>query len=275
MAEIETARAQRAARSGSPMNAATDTLVIRKCSGIDELRACVALQKEVWGFADADLIPLRMFVVADKIGGQVIGTFEGPELVGFALAIPGNRNGHLYLHSHMLAVRESYRNQGLGRRMKPAQRDDALARGFELMEWTFDPLEIKNSFLNLHRLGAIARRYYINNYGISSSALHAGLPTDRLVAEWWLKSRRVNALLDQAIEPRFTTKLPIDVPAEIYEWKNNPETRDKALAVQSRNRELFLEAFPRGLAALGYELDERGNGRFLIGRWDENWSYAT
>ena len=71
------------------------------------------------------------------------------------------------------------------------QREDALARGFELMEWTFDPLEIKNAYLNIERLGAIARRYNVNQYGITSSPLQGGLPTDRLVAEWWLKSKRV------------------------------------------------------------------------------------
>src|SRR5437660_8839689 len=111
----------------------------------------------------------------------------------------------------MLAVRSCYRNLGLGRRMKLAQRDDALARGFELMEWTFDPLEIKNAYLNLEKLGAIARRYNINQYGMSSSALQGGLPTDRLVAEWWLRSRRVTALLDRGERPRFEVQERIAV----------------------------------------------------------------
>lgn len=268
MAEIETAGTESA---GQTVNG----IQIRACSGLEEFQACVALQKEVWNFADTDLIPLRMFVVADKIGGQIIGSFEGSELVGFALAIPGNRNGHLYLHSHMLAVREPYRNRGLGRGMKLAQRQDALQRGFDLMEWTFDPLEIKNAFLNLHRLGAIARRYNINQYGSSSSALQGGLPTDRLIAEWWLRSRRVVGLLDEGCAPGFKTELGIDVPAEIYQWKQDPSTRDRAAEVQLRNRELFLAAFSQGLAALGYDRDDRGNGRFLLGRWDESWSYAS
>ena len=127
----------------------TDKLVVRKCRSIDELRACVNLQQEVWKFEDADMIPLRMFVVAEKIGGQVIGGFDGDTLVGYALSIPGSRDNHAYLHSHMLAVRESYRNSGLGKRLKLAQRQDALQRGFALIEWTFDPLEIKNAYLNL------------------------------------------------------------------------------------------------------------------------------
>src|SRR5947209_20119406 len=105
-----------------------------------------------------------MFVVGEKIGGQVIGAFEGRELVGFAFAIPGVRSGRSYLHSHMLAVRKSCQNVGVGRRLKLFQREDALARGFELMEWTFDPLEIKNAYLNIERLGAVAQRYIVNQY---------------------------------------------------------------------------------------------------------------
>jgi predicted GNAT superfamily acetyltransferase len=154
-------------------------LEVRRCHGIDEFRACVALQKEVWNFSDAELVPLRMFVVADKVGGQVIGAFEGSQMIGFALSVPGTRTGHIYLHSHMLAVREEYRNAGLGRRMKLMQREDALARGIELIEWTFDPLEIKNAYLNIEKLGAIAHRYNINQYGITSSPLEAGREPSR------------------------------------------------------------------------------------------------
>src|SRR5207244_4666816 len=169
--------------------------LIRACHGIAELEACVALQKEVWNFDDVDLIPLRLFVVATKIGGQVIGAFDRNELIGFAMSIPGTRGGNPYLHSHMLAVREAFRNGGLGRRLKLAQRDDALQRGIRLIEWTFDPLEIKNAWLNIERLGATARRYNPNQYGMSSSPLQGGLPTDRLVAEWWLDSKRVQTVL--------------------------------------------------------------------------------
>lgn len=259
----------------SGTKAQVDQVIIRKCSDIAEFNACVELQKEVWKFDDIDVIPQRMFTVADKIGGQVIGCFEGVRLVGFALAIPGNRNGHLYLHSHMLAVREEYRNSGLGRRMKLAQRDDAMARGFDLMEWTFDPLEIKNAYLNIERLGAIARRYNINQYGFSSSPLQGGLPTDRLVAEWWLKSKRVEARMAGGESASLNSSVSIEVPAEIYAWKANPADRELAKRVQLRNREAFVAAFERDLVVLGYERDEKGNGKFLLGKWDETWSYAT
>ena len=124
---------------------AAESATVRKCEALEEMQACFALQKEVWKFSDAELVPVRIFVLATKIGGHVIGAFDGQELIGFALAIPGMRGGHSYLHSHMLAVRQQYRNGGLGRRMKLFQRDDALARGFDLMEWTFDPLETPRS----------------------------------------------------------------------------------------------------------------------------------
>ncbi len=119
-----------------------DTILVRNCTELDEFRACVVLQKEVWGFADNELVPLRIFSLAPKIGGQVIGAWDNETLVGFAFSIPGTRSGHPYLHSHMLGVKSDYRNSGLGRRLKLFQREDALAHGYELMEWTFDPLEI-------------------------------------------------------------------------------------------------------------------------------------
>ena len=259
----------------APTRSSPDSVVIRKCVGTEEFRCCVALQKRVWDFADAELVPLRMFVVADKVGGQVVGAFDGSELVGFALSVPGHRNGHSYLHSHMAAVDERYRNSGVGRKLKLFQREEALSRNIELMEWTFDPLEIKNAFFNIRRLGAIARHYNINQYGVTTSALHGGLPTDRLIAEWWLRSRRVERLLNDGTEAKFDPVLKIEIPAEIYHWKAAPETRGQAAAVQNRNRETFLKAFRRDLCVLGYERDEKGNGTFLLGHWDENCSYAT
>jgi predicted GNAT superfamily acetyltransferase len=250
-------------------------VIIRKCHHLDEMSACVGLQKEIWNFTDAELIPLRMFVVAEKIGGQVIGAFDDGKLVAFALSLPGERARHCYLHSQMLAVSSGYRNVGLGRQIKLFQRDDALARGFELIEWTFDPLEIKNAYLNIERLGAIARRYHVNQYGSTSSPLQGGLPSDRLVAEWWLTSKRVDRLLRSVQGPRSEILKTISVPNQIYEWKASSDTRKRAQEVQGQNRRDFLEAFSRGLAVLQYERDKQGNGKFLLGRWDENWMYSN
>jgi len=248
---------------------------IRQCASLDEMRACFALQKEVWGFSDGELIPVRLFVVASKIGGQVIGAFDKKDekLAGFALAIPAMRNGHSYLHSQMLAVLPQHRNAGLGRRLKLYQREEAIARGIELMEWTFDPLEIKNAYLNVEKLGAIARRYSVNQYGITSSPLQGGLPTDRLIAEWWMNSRRVQTVLLTNQRPALDARMHIDVPADVSAWKTAPATRSRALEVQEKNRELFLTSFREGWSVLGYERDTHGNGRFLLGSWDEQLSY--
>ena len=168
---------------------------IRTLTELSEFDLCVEIETAVWGYDPADIIPRRMFLLAQRIGGQVLGAYVGDVMVGFAMALPGYRNGHPYLHSHMVGVLPEYRNLGLGRTLKLAQRDDALKRGFQLMEWTFDPLEIKNAHLNIARLGAIVRRYKRNFYGPSSSPLQGGLPTDRVYAEWWLDSRRVRSVL--------------------------------------------------------------------------------
>lgn len=266
MATVEAERKDRRVSSGS--------IIIRKCESLGDMRSCVALQKEVWNFTDIELVPLRMFVVAQKIGGQVIAAFEGNEMIGFVLAIPGARNRHAYLHSQMLAVRPQYRNAGLGRRMKFFQREDALQRGFELLEWTFDPLEIKNAYLNIEKLGAIARRYNVDQYGITSSPLQGGLPTDRLIAEWWLKSKRVDATVSTGTHPPVRAEKTIAVPAQVYQWKASGDGRVLAKQVQERNREQFVQAFSEGLAVLGYERDPEGNGKFLLAAWDEKWSYG-
>jgi predicted GNAT superfamily acetyltransferase len=240
---------------------------------IAEFERCVELQVAVWGYSESDLIPKRVFLVAQRIGGQVIGAFDdeaGGLLVGFCLSLPGYREGRAYLHSHMLAVLPDYRNAGLGRRLKLAQREDALARGIELMEWTFDPLEIKNAHLNIARLGAISRRYLPDFYGASSSPLQGGLPTDRLVAEWWLGSERVRRALGQEAgrgEGGSNQWIEqVAVPKEVYAWKRDPAGRALAEALQSRNRAALESAFARGLAVTGYTRSAEGDGCFLLGR---------
>ena len=190
-------------------------------------------------------------------------------LVAFALSLPGVKTGEgepeAYLHSHMLAVKESYRNRGLGARIKREQRREALSRGIRRMEWTFDPLEIKNAFLNIHRLGAIVCSYRVNFYGLSSSRLQGGLPTDRLVAEWHLDSSRVRAILEGHPAVQEVIEERILVPASIYEWKASEAGRERALAVQLENRRKFQQAFAQGLAVLGFSRDAEGNGVFELG----------
>jgi predicted GNAT superfamily acetyltransferase len=251
------------------MNAsAQNDIKIQPLTSLEHFERCVVLQLEVWGYSDGDVIPRRVFVVAQRIGGQVIGAFDQNTLVGFAMSLPGYRAGMPYLHSHMLAVLPQYRNAGIGRRLKLAQRDDAIARGFDLMEWTFDPLEIRNSHLNINRLGAIVRRYQPDFYGPSSSPLQGGLPTDRLYAEWWLRSGRVASLLRGEAQPQQILER-ITVPHTIYQWKQDAQQRNLAQTLQSNNRIALESAFQRGLAVIGYERDAEGNGSFLLGNWTE------
>jgi predicted GNAT superfamily acetyltransferase len=263
-------RRQRAtkAMNASPMNPVPTNIHIQPLSTLEHFERCVVLQLEVWGYSDGDVIPRRVFVVAQRIGGQVIGAFDGGTLVGFAMSLPGYRDGKPYLHSHMLAVLPQYRNSGIGRRLKLAQRDDAITRGFDLMEWTFDPLEIRNAHLNIARLGVIVRRYQPDFYGPSSSPLQGGLPTDRLYAEWWLRSDRVASILRGEAQPIEVIER-VTVPHTIYQWKQDAKQRSLALAVQSSNREALESAFRRGLAVIGYERDAEGNGAFLLGSLKE------
>ena len=250
-----------------------EQIVIRNCNGTKEFDACVDVQKDVWKFTDVELVPMHLFVVAKEIGGQVIGAFDGKEMAGFVLSFPGAhphvKGPRSYLHSHLLAVRESYRNAQVGRRLKLAQRQDAIDRGFDLIEWTFDPLEIKNAYLNIVKLGAIVRRYSVDHYGDSSSPLHRGLPTDRVIAEWWLKSNRVINLLESGKPPVVETIRQVNVPAQIYSWRSSETDLPKAAEIQSRNREELLRAFSQGLTVLGYSRDQESNGSFLLGHWTE------
>ena len=242
----------------------TAALVIRSLTNRIELDRCVEIQVSVWGYTDADVVPRRVFVLAQHIGGQLLGAFVEGSLAGFAMALPGYHDGRVYLHSHMLAVLPEHRNAGLGWKLKLAQRDDALERGFDLMEWTFDPLEIKNSYFNLARLGAVCRRYHADFYGPSSSPLQGGLPTDRLCAEWWLRSDRVRrALSGEPIHSTFTERLAIS-PA-VHVWKRHAAERYRACELQARNRQALESAFSRGLAIVGYERGQDGSGAFLLG----------
>ena len=254
---------------------------IRSCHGFEEMQACVELQTQIWGYDQSDIMPRKAFVVAQAVGGQVLGAFENgtpeapapklPEsLVGFVFSLPGIKivqgEPRPYLHSHMLAVREAYRNRGLGAQLKQEQRREALSRGIKHMEWTFDPLEIKNAFLNIHRLGAVVRTYRVNFYGVSSSRLQGGLPTDRLLAEWELDSPRVETVLNG--NSASASKVIVErivVPASIYEWKATEAGRERALAVQLQNRHKFQQAFAQGLAVIGFSLDADANGIFELG----------
>jgi predicted GNAT superfamily acetyltransferase len=239
---------------------------IRPLTTTEEIRKAVALQKGIWGFEDTDLLPVRLFVTAGKIGGQAFGAYDGDHLVGFCLAIPGVKpGGKSYLHSHMLGVAPEYRDFGIGRMLKLRQREEALERSLDLMEWTFDPFELKNAYFNIERLGAIVRRYVRNQYGTTSSPLHGGLPTDRCTAEWWLGSARVNGLLAGTPLPRPAVEERIALPARIAEIRTREPKRARQIQTDMSDR--FTEYFGRGLAVTGFEKTAE-EGIYLLGKWE-------
>jgi predicted GNAT superfamily acetyltransferase len=238
-------------------------ITIRPISGAEEINQCVALEKEIWHFSDADLVPGQMFVVAERTGGQLIAAFDRGRAIGFVLAFAAVRERQAYLHSHMAAVLPAYQNRGIGRRLKLAQRHDALERGIDLIEWSFDPLQLKNAHFNIVRLGATVREYVPNLYGETSSPLHGGIPTDRLVAQWWIRHPRVRDLLSGKPSRPAESAAQVCVPLNIRELcERDPETAGR---LQSEIRAQFQEFFSQSLEVSGFEMDEN-EGRYLLER---------
>jgi predicted GNAT superfamily acetyltransferase len=248
-------------------NLAGSAIEIRKLEDQAEFEATLPIQAEVWGYSEMDLVPSRLLGVARFIGGLVLGAYDGGRLIGFNLVFPGRKpDGAPYWHSHMTAILPAYQNTGVGRRIKLRQREEAILAGVRLVEWTFDPLEIRNAYFNIERLGVIARGYVPNLYGITSSALHASLPTDRLVAEWHVESARVNAIVERGGKISRKVDATITVPGDIAELKTR--SADAARAIQLRIGEEFLRHFAAGRAVIGYRRTDAG-GMFELGRLEE------
>ncbi len=217
-----------------------DDIRIRGLHTLEEFQRCVQIAREVWGDAELETEPHVTYVIADHTGGQVLGAFDGETMVGFTKAFVGVHERTPYLHSHMAAVVASHRDRHIGRALKLFQREDALRRGFRVIEWTFDPLETKNAHFNINRLGAISRRYIPNFYGITTSPLHRAMPTDRLLVEWHLDSPRVVAAINDLKAGAFNYPAQVHVP------------KDGALIeVQARLRDEFTGWFAKGYAVMG------------------------
>ncbi len=242
------------------ISTAAHNVRIRPCSRVEEFQVCVRVQQCVWG--DELAVPVPMIAAVNHAGGQVLGAFEGERMIGCSLAFLGQRlmparSGSAqrvetpFFHSHFAAVLPEFRDSGVGRRLKLFQRQDALGRGIGLIEWTFDPLEPKNAYFNLTRLGVIVRRFIPDFYGITASALHSGMPTDRLVAEWWLASDRVQFIVDGHRSPHAKHAERISLPADISQLKS--ADRDAAVQIQAAAREQFQKWFGKGYAATGVE----------------------
>ena len=229
--------------------ASLEGLQIRPLRSLEEFNLTLGLQKRVWGFDEADVVAPRLFSVFSRIGGSCLGVFRDGKLVGYSLAFPAFKpGGRRYWHSHMAAVHPSVQHQGIGHRLKLRQREDALAAGLDLIEWTFDPLQARNAYFNIEKLGTDVVGYLPNFYGVTSSELHGSLPTDRVVAAWRLNSRQVLERLEGRRPAAVPGDSRIRIPARISEV-----SRSRASRIQDRVRTQFQEAFARGLRVTHFE----------------------
>ena len=224
-------------------------LEIRPLESLDEFRATIRLQELIWGFDPTEMVASRLFGVFSHIGGSSLGAFLQGELVGYTLAFAAFKpNLKAYWHSHMAGVDPAFHNLGIGRRLKLRQREEALAAGLDRIEWTFDPLQARNAYFNIEKLGIAVEAYIPNFYGITSSKLHGTLPTDRLVAAWHLKSQAVAERLAGLRTTQRHWSMRIEVPSRIGEV-----ARPEAIRIQERIRGQFRIAFEEGLRVAAFE----------------------
>ena len=267
---------------------------IRDLHSLDDYRAVVALEQEIWGYSDpGDVITVPVFIITVKRGGILVGAFDnGGRMVGFAFSLVGIKNGKPTQWSHMMGVVPEYRRSGLGRALKLEQRERAIAAGFDLMEWTFDPLQTLNAHLNFYKLGVVCGEYARNVYGESTSALHRGTPTDRFVVEWHLREPHVERRITRAEHSPLVVRAveAADAPVanqtiEAAKWlrttagdlaidsprvwvaippgftEMQQEAPELALEWRHHTREIFETYFARGYRAVDFELARR---RYLL-----------
>jgi predicted GNAT superfamily acetyltransferase len=244
-----------------------DEIKIRECETIEELSECVQLQRDVFALPEIEISPVRHLIVTKHAGGFTLGAFHGADLIGFVLSVPALLRGEKSFYSHMTAVRQDFQSAGIGAKLKWAQRARSLAENVKFIKWTFQPVQARNAFFNLEKLGAVVRHYEPNFYGTDYSTIgnpqeNAGLDSDRLFAEWNLEGEKTIALSkgEKFIETAEAVK-QIEIPND---WNalvtTNPR---KAIEEQNRIKEKFQNAFNEELIAKGFERSET-NPRYLL-----------
>jgi len=237
-----------------------DAIEIRECTELDEMTACVDLQRDVFALPEVELSPVRHLIVTKNAGGSVLGAFNGMALVGFVLSVPAFVRGKRAFYSHMTAVRKEFQGVGVGARLKWAQRQRALQEGVKLVKWTFEPGKARNAFFNLEKLGAVVTEYRRNFYGTDYPHLNigvdgTGIDSDRLFAEWHLESKKVVALAAGGIYAEKSKSVAtINVPPD---W-NSLVAEDPAavIAELDRIRAGFEKAFSTGLICRGFRRED-------------------
>lgn len=255
-----------------------DDVEVRPLVDLPSLHQVEELQRTIWGMAPDEVVPTHQLLAATRAGGAVLGAFTPTGvLVGFCYGFVGLLEGALLFYSHMAGVRSESRGENVGFRLKCAQRQFAIAQGIDRMVWTFDPLISANAYFNLHKLGAIARRYYVNYYGEMSDNLNRGLESDRLEVDWWLRAPRVEAAIrgdplmiawERAVpvltarprradlapgEPLLGADAPtlrVEIPLAFSEVK--AKDANLARAWRTATREAFLHYFGRGYGAVTF-----------------------
>ncbi len=226
-------------------------VLVRDLTGMEEYRAAFAFQNEIWGPGFTEGVPASLQKVAQGVGGVAAGAFLDGEMVGFVFGITGVRGGELVHWSDILAVRSDIRDEGIGRRLKWHQRDRAMAAGARMMQWTWDPLEARNGWLNLERLGAVADLYVMEMYGSSTSPLHTGIGTDRLVARWNLHEGRVSDAADSGTLAPRSWPPPNPVHAFEVSGAGRPVVdMDEPRVVDPRGGHEYRIAVPRDVQSL-------------------------
>jgi predicted GNAT superfamily acetyltransferase len=270
---------------------------IQDLDTIEQFRQVVALEKAIWGYTeDTDLVTVPVFIFTVHRGATLIGAFNSANvMVGFAYALVGMKDGRPMMWSHMAGVLPEFRG-GLGYRLKLAQRERALAQGYDLIEWTFDPMQAMNAHFNFAKLGGVVEAYAENFYGESTSVLHRGTPTDRVILSWRIGAPHVERRLEQApalrakahevaaapmantvaIEGEWRRNTAIDLAIdERRVWIEIPtgftemqrQAPERALQWRLDVRQMFQTYLARGYQAVDFALQrEAGFGRYLLAR---------
>ena len=248
-------------------------VTIRECVSIDDFQQCIELERAVWRDDDIGIMPIRLYMISKACNAPTIGAFDhNGRLVGFVhtmLALMGRR---VVYHSHLAAVVEGLRHKDIGYRMKLRQREFAVAAGVPLIVWTFDPLQSRNAHLNINKLGAIIRRYEANYYGEGLSTVFGeDVPTDRIFAEWWVRSQHVEAAL-AGQRPTVENAEAVVIPEDINRVRAH--SVEEHLTWRLRVRADFLSGLEKGLIARGFSRDSAsGTSRYLFGKDERQFSF--
>lgn len=261
-----------------------DRISIRKLTDKKEFSRLIDIQRIVWGHPDLDLTPVHQFCISSFMGGLVLGAFVGEELAGFVYSFPAIFQGKFCHHSHLLAVLPQFQGHGLGKRLKWAQRREVIKLGLDLITWTFDPMQSRNANLNFHTLGGICRTYLEDFYGETPQLrLGPGIPTDRLLVEWPIRSARVQKKAqekqEKALDLSFLPKAvegfreedgsyrpgpvnlkltaPVFLAETVREVRALKERPDLIASWQSALREVFKHYFRRGYAIIDFIFGEQ------------------